>query len=80
MVRKWLLLCLCLEFHHKAWRCRHETDDGLKILYRKIKKGHFLEQENGQCLCSVSVKQNEKPCIDGLLSVNQALCHLLIFP
>ena len=40
MVRKWLLLCLCLEFHHKAWRCRHETDDGLKILYRKIKKGH----------------------------------------
>lgn len=38
MVRKWLLLCLCLEFHHKAWRCRHETDDGLKILYRKIKK------------------------------------------
>ena len=50
--------CLCLEFHHKAWRCRHETDDGLKILYRKIKKGHSLWQENGQCLCSVSLKQN----------------------
>ena len=44
--------------HHKAWRCRHETDDGLKILYRKIKKGHSLWQENGQCLCSVSLKQN----------------------
>ena len=69
MVRKWLLLCLCLEFHHKAWRCRHETDDGLKILYHKIKKGHFLEQENGQCLCSISWKQNEKRFIDRHLSV-----------
>ena len=45
MVRKWLLLCLCLEFHHKAWRCRHETDDGLKILYRKIKKAIFLSKK-----------------------------------
>ena len=69
MVRKWLLLLFSLEFHHKAWRCRHETDDGLKILYRKIKKGHFLEQENGQCLCSISWKQNEKRFIDRHLSV-----------
>lgn len=37
-MRKWLLLCLCLEFHHKAWRCRHETDDGLKIFIAKLKK------------------------------------------
>ena len=69
MVRKWLLLLFSLEFHHKAWRCWLETDDGLKILYRKIKKGHFLEQENGQCLCSISWKQNEKRFIDRHLSV-----------
>ncbi len=64
MVRKWLLLLFSLEFHHKAWRCRHETDDDLKSLYRKIKKGHSLWQENGQCLCSISWKQNEKRFID----------------
>ena len=64
MVRKWLLLLFSLEFHHKAWRCRHETDDDLKSLYRKIKKGHSLWQENGQCLCSISWKQNEKRFIE----------------
>ena len=66
--------------HHMSWLCWHWADDGLKILFRKIKKGHSLWQENGLRLCSVSLKQNEKPCIDGLLSVNQALCHLIIFP
>ena len=62
--------CLCLDL----------LSESPKILFRKIKKGLYLKQEKGLWLCSVSVKQNEKPCIDGLLSVNQALCHLLIFP
>ena len=58
MVRKWLLLLFSLEFHHKAWRCWLEADDYHNSLHRKIKKGHSLWQENGQCLCSVSLKQN----------------------
>ena len=65
MVRKWLLLCLCLEFHHKAWRCRHETDDGLKILYRKIKKGHSLWQENGMTASRFCIAKLKKAILFG---------------
>ena len=52
------MVTIMFMFRISPQRCRHETDDGLKILYRKIKKGHSLWQENGQCLCSVSLKQN----------------------
>jgi hypothetical protein len=80
MVAIFVYVWIFYQNHHKSWCCWHEVAYYLKILFRKIKKDHSLWQENGLRLCSVSVKQNEKPCIDGLLSVNQALCHLIIFP